>query len=106
MHYNCGVSLPLPQSFPPPISRRCYAGGGAPGSGAAHSASETQSTLEFASRASRVAVHAVRNEVLDYRDMLRHYGGARQLVIEGGDHALSDFGEHLPHLLRFLHLCD
>ena len=36
-------------------------------SAAAHSASETQATLEFGARASRVAVHAVRNEVLDYR---------------------------------------
>jgi hypothetical protein len=34
---------------------------------AAHSALETQSTLEFGSRAAKVTVHAVRNEVVDYR---------------------------------------
>jgi predicted esterase YcpF (UPF0227 family) len=27
-------------------------------------------------------------------------------LLDGSDHALSDFDEHLPHLLRFLKLCD
>ena len=33
------------------------------------SAIETQSTLEFGARASRVAVHAIRNETVDYRSL-------------------------------------
>ena len=32
---------------------------------------------------------ATGDEVLDYRDMTAHYAGARQHVIQGGDHAVS-----------------
>jgi predicted esterase YcpF (UPF0227 family) len=52
------------------------------------------------------AVIAQGDEVLDWREMVARYPGARQRVLPGGDHALSDFDDHLPHLLRFLHLCD
>jgi hypothetical protein len=34
---------------------------------------------------------ATGDEVLDYRDMVAHYAGARQHVIEGSDHAISEF---------------
>ena len=34
------------------------------------------------------------------------YAGAQMRLLEGGDHALSDFDEHLPHILSFLRLCD
>jgi uncharacterized protein len=41
------------------------------------------------------------DEVLDYRDAVRHYAGARQLVIQGSDHGFGDFGEHLDSVLQF-----
>jgi predicted esterase YcpF (UPF0227 family) len=43
------------------------------------------------------------DEVLDYRDMVAHYAGARQHVIEGGDHAISDFPRYVDEVLAF---CD
>jgi predicted esterase YcpF (UPF0227 family) len=27
-------------------------------------------------------------------------------LLEGSDHGLSDFDDHLPHILKFLQLCD
>jgi predicted esterase YcpF (UPF0227 family) len=44
---------------------------------------------------------ATGDEVLDYRDMVRHYAGARQHVIEGGDHAVSDFEQYVDEVLAF-----
>jgi hypothetical protein len=41
------------------------------------------------------------DEVLDYRAAVRKYAGARQIVVEGGDHALKSFAEHLPAILAF-----
>jgi len=41
------------------------------------------------------------DEVLDYRKAVERYGGAQQLVIEGGDHSLRSFPEHLPRILSF-----
>ena len=41
------------------------------------------------------------DEVLDYRDMLAHYAGARQLVIDGSDHALAEFADHVDDVLAF-----
>jgi hypothetical protein len=41
------------------------------------------------------------DEVLDYRAAVRKYAGARQIVVEGGDHALKSFGEHRPAILEF-----
>ena len=41
------------------------------------------------------------DEVLDYRQALERYAGAEQLVIQGGDHSLRSFPEHLPRILRF-----
>jgi hypothetical protein len=41
------------------------------------------------------------DEVLDYRHALEKYQGARQLVIEGGDHSLDDFPDYLDDVLRF-----
>ncbi len=46
------------------------------------------------------------DELLDWRETQARYAGAPLVLLEGGDHALSDFDHHLPHLLRFLHLCD
>jgi predicted esterase YcpF (UPF0227 family) len=41
------------------------------------------------------------DEVLDYRKAVERYAGCEQVVIEGGDHSLKSFPEHLPRLLRF-----
>jgi predicted esterase YcpF (UPF0227 family) len=41
------------------------------------------------------------DEVLDYRRAVERYADAEQLVIEGGDHSLRSFPEHLPKILRF-----
>ena len=35
------------------------------------------------------------DEVLDYRAAVERYRGRGQIVIEGGDHGLSDFAAHL-----------
>ena len=41
------------------------------------------------------------DEVLDYRHAVEKYRGARQIVIEGGDHGLSDFAHYLDTVLAF-----
>jgi predicted esterase YcpF (UPF0227 family) len=44
---------------------------------------------------------ATGDEVLDYRDMTAHYAGARQHVIQGGDHAVSNFEVYVDEVLAF-----
>ncbi|MBJ7310574.1 YqiA/YcfP family alpha/beta fold hydrolase [Rugamonas sp. CCM 8940] len=44
---------------------------------------------------------ATGDEVLDYRDMLAHYAGARQQLIEGSDHGIAEFADYLPPVLAF-----
>jgi len=41
------------------------------------------------------------DEVLDYRRAVERYRGCRQLVIEGSDHGLIDFGDYLDIVARF-----
>ena len=41
------------------------------------------------------------DEVLDYRDMVAHYAGARQHVIDGSDHAISEFKQYVDDVLDF-----
>lgn len=41
------------------------------------------------------------DEVLDYRDMLTHYQGAKQHVIEGSNHAISEFTDYVDAVLAF-----
>jgi predicted esterase YcpF (UPF0227 family) len=41
------------------------------------------------------------DEVLDYRDMVAHYAGARQHVIEGSDHAIPEFADYVDDVLAF-----
>ncbi|MGI9152206.1 MAG: YqiA/YcfP family alpha/beta fold hydrolase [Limnohabitans sp.] len=50
------------------------------------------------------ALIAQGDEVLDWREMTARYPGSPQLVLPGGDHALSDFHTHLPQVLAFLNL--
>ena len=44
------------------------------------------------------------DEVLDWREMCGRYANSKQVVLEGGDHALSDFEQHVPQILQFLQL--
>jgi predicted esterase YcpF (UPF0227 family) len=41
------------------------------------------------------------DEVLDYRAAVRKYRGAKQVVVQGGDHALVTFPEQIPLILEF-----
>lgn len=46
-------------------------------------------------------IAATGDEVLDWRQMVAHYAGARQKVIEGSDHGLSDFAQYMEEVVRF-----
>lgn len=50
------------------------------------------------------ALIAKGDEVLDWREMSAHYPGAHQRLLEGSDHAIHDFADHLPEVLAFLDL--
>ncbi|HTS55712.1 MAG TPA: YqiA/YcfP family alpha/beta fold hydrolase [Burkholderiales bacterium] len=45
------------------------------------------------------------DEVLDYRVAVRKYAGAKQLVVQGGDHGFSNFADYLDSVLRFAGIC-
>ena len=49
-----------------------------------------------------LAVIAKGDEVLDWQEMLVAYGNDRVQLIEGSDHAISDFETYLPEILAFL----
>ncbi len=49
-------------------------------------------------------VAAKGDELLDWREMTARHAGAPLRLIEGSDHALSDFEQHLPAVLHFLGL--
>ena len=46
-------------------------------------------------------IAATGDEVLDYRDMVRHYAGARQVVIDGSNHAITEFADYVDDVLAF-----
>jgi predicted esterase YcpF (UPF0227 family) len=50
------------------------------------------------------AVIAKGDEVLDWREMLARHQTGQVRLLEGSDHALSDFDDHLPEILEFLRL--
>jgi predicted esterase YcpF (UPF0227 family) len=50
------------------------------------------------------ALIAKGDEVLDWREMRARYPGSHQVVMEGGDHAISNFETYLPQVLDFLDL--
>ena len=41
------------------------------------------------------------DETLNYRDGVARYAGAKQHIIQGGDHGLSSFAEYLGEVLNF-----
>jgi len=50
------------------------------------------------------AVIAKGDELLSWVEMSERYRGCRIKLLEGSDHALSDFDEHLPEVTAFLGL--
>ena len=46
-------------------------------------------------------IAATGDEVLDYRTMLDHYPGVQTTLIQGSDHAISDFPSYLDPVLAF-----
>jgi uncharacterized protein len=50
------------------------------------------------------ALIAKGDEVLSWAEMAARYRGARIQLLEGGDHALSDFDRHLPAVMAFFGL--
>ena len=56
------------------------------------------------SRPATLALIAKGDEVLDWREMLDRHQAGQVRLIEGSDHALSDFEDYLPQILEFLQL--
>lgn len=46
---------------------------------------------------------ATGDEVLDWREMVAHYPGAQQLVIDGSNHAIDEFADYVSQIMAF---CD
>ena len=42
------------------------------------------------------------DELLDWQEMVRFYPGAKQLILEGSDHGIADYADHLPQVLDFI----
>src|SRR5574337_107092 len=51
-----------------------------------------------------LAIIAKGDELLDWREMSARYAGAQLRLLEGGDHALSDFPRLIDEVLSFLQL--
>lgn len=46
-------------------------------------------------------IAATGDEVLDWREMVAHYPDARKTVIEGSDHGITEFADHVESVLAF-----
>jgi uncharacterized protein len=46
-------------------------------------------------------IAATGDEVLDWHEMVEHYPRARHRVINGSDHGISDFADHVDEVLEF-----
>jgi predicted esterase YcpF (UPF0227 family) len=42
------------------------------------------------------------DELLDWQEMVAFYPGSKHLVLEGGDHGISDYASHLPAVIEFI----
>ncbi|WP_048440204.1 YqiA/YcfP family alpha/beta fold hydrolase [Caenimonas sp. SL110] len=51
-----------------------------------------------------LAVIAKGDELLDWREMTARYPGSRIRLLEGSDHAISDFADHIDEVFGFLGL--
>lgn len=54
--------------------------------------------------APHLAIIAKGDEVLDWQEMVQQHANAQHVLLEGGDHGLSDFAAHLDQVLAFLGL--
>ena len=54
--------------------------------------------------APQLAIIAKGDEVLDWREMVARYPQAKLQLLDGGDHGLSDFADHLAGIVQFLNL--
>lgn len=52
----------------------------------------------------QMAIVAQGDEVLDWREMVARYPQAKLSLLEGGDHALSNFPVHIDAVVQFLQL--
>ena len=58
--------------------------------------------VEKISQAERYFLLAAKgDEVLDWREMVAKYPNTHQLILEGGDHAISDYPSYLNQLMEF-----
>ncbi len=46
-------------------------------------------------------IAATGDEVLDWREMVAHYPGARHCIIQGSDHGISEFEDYAAQVLAF-----
>jgi len=44
------------------------------------------------------------DELLDWKEMSDFYQGAKQLILEGSDHGIADYSDHLPRIMEFISL--
>ena len=59
--------------------------------------------IEGISNPSRYFLIAAKgDELLDWREMSEFYQVAKQLVLEGSDHGIADYADHLPKVLEFI----
>ncbi|MBU3618875.1 YqiA/YcfP family alpha/beta fold hydrolase [Polynucleobacter sp. JS-Fieb-80-E5] len=59
--------------------------------------------VESISNPSRYFLIAAKgDELLDWQEMVDFYKGSEQLVLDGGDHGISDYPVHLPKVLNFI----
>ena len=42
------------------------------------------------------------DELLDWKEMVDFYKGAQQLVLDGSDHGIADYPDHLPQVINFI----
>ena len=42
------------------------------------------------------------DELLDWKEMVAFYPGAKQLILEGSDHGIADYATHLPAVIEFI----
>jgi len=59
--------------------------------------------VEEISNPSRYFLMAAKgDQLLDWHEMVDFYKGAKHLVLEGSDHGISEYPEHLPKVLKFI----
>jgi predicted esterase YcpF (UPF0227 family) len=42
------------------------------------------------------------DELLDWQEMVEFYPGAQHLILEGSDHGIANYADHLPQVLDFM----